>query len=232
MSNIFSEDAVRELGKQYETAVRPTKRGGCMRAVYVGLGALYGKDFGFRGAFHKSFFRRARRKENRRGLEEGRLNTIDRVFRALVHEDIAFQEILFKQIKGKQWALEDGTCVDKIEDVLKQKVLNLPNGSHFFGGAISAAIHSILLRVEKIDSKVTFYWMDQFSDGYTSVRPRSFVTVPNVTGKLDNIIRKFGKHATSFWLFNPDGASDVGIEIDSDNDGVKDMSVPAIVAAM
>lgn len=229
MGNVFSEDAVIKFGENYHTKVRPTPRGGCMKAVYTGLGSLYGEDFGFRGAFHKSFFRRARRKERQRGLPEGRLNTIDRVFRALVHEGIAFQEQTFRPRPGKKWELGDGSRVDKIEDVLIEQVMRLPDGSHFFGAAISGAIHSILLRVEKINGNAKVYWMDQFSDGYVSVRPRAFVDKPNITGKLDDTIRRFNKNTTSVWLLDPDGASDVGIEIDSDGDGIADMTVPAVM---
>ncbi|WJG10768.1 hypothetical protein [Aliiglaciecola sp. LCG003] len=228
MSHIFSQDAVIELGKQYQTQVAPTSRGGCMKAVYIGLGALFGEDFGFKGPFHKSFFRRARRKEIQRGIKEGHLNTIDRVFRALVHEGVVFQEMIFRPTKHGQWQTEDGSQVDGIEQALQQKVKSLADGSHFFGGAISGAIHSILLRVDKSGDEVCIYWMDQFSDGYTAVRRRAFVDNPNVTGKLDRTIRKFGKNSTRLWLLNPLGAIDVGVEIDTDGDGVNDMSVPAV----
>lgn len=232
MSNVFSEEAVKKLGENYHTEVRPvhgnSSRGGCMKAVYIGLGSLYGNDFGFRGAFHKSFFRRARRKERQRGLPEGRLNTIDRVFRALVHEGIVFQEQSFRPRAGNRWELGDGSHVNKIEDVLIEQVMVLPDGSHFFGAAISGAIHSILLRIEKKNGNATVYWMDQFSDGYNAVRPHAFIDKPDVTGKLDDTIRRFDKNTTSIWLFDPDGALDVGIEIDSDGDGMNDMTVPAV----
>jgi hypothetical protein len=232
MSNVFSKDAVRKLGDNYHTKVRPvhgkSSRGGCMKAVYIGLGSLYGNDFGFRGPFHRSFFRRARRKENQRGLQEGRLNTIDRVFRALVHEGIVFQEQIFRPMAGNRWKMGDGSRVNKIEDVIIEQTMILPNGSHFFGAAISGAIHSILLRIEKRKGNAVIYWMDQFSDGYSAVRPRAFIDKPDVTGKLDETIRKFGTNTTSIWLFNPDGALDVGIEIDTDGDGMNDMCVPAV----
>lgn len=233
MTSVFSEDAVTHLGNNYHTKVRPehggSSRGGCMKAVYIGLGSLFGPDFDFRGAFHKSFFRKARKEEKRLNLPEGRRNTIDRVFRALEDEGIAFDEQTFKPT-GDKWEIDDGFIVDSLEETLVEQVMPLPDGSHFFGVAVNDAIHSVLLRIEKIGEGATVFWMDQFADGYDAVRRDIFVDRPNVTGKLDDTIRgiKGNKNKTSVWLFDPEGALAVGIEVDIDGDGVADMSVPAV----
>ena len=138
MAKVFSQKTVNLLGRNYHSKVRKTPRGGCMRAVYIGLGSLYDKEFGFKGPFHKAFFRRSRRREIRRGLPEGRLNTIDRVFRALEEEGIAMDEQVFKPFRT-EWKKADGSIIPSLEDELVDQVFGLPNGSHFFGAAISGA---------------------------------------------------------------------------------------------
>ena len=211
MPKVFSKDVTKLLGKNYQSKVRQTTRGGCMRAVYIGLGSLYGKEFGFRGAFHKAFFRKVRKLEIRRGVPEGRLNTIDRVFRGLEDEGIAMEEQVFKP-KGSEWERKDGSIIPSLEDELVDQIIELPKGSHFFGAAINGAIHSILIRIERTTSETTVFWMDQFSNGYDAVRPNGFVNSPNVTFSLDETILRFGKKKTMVWRLDPEG-SDTPIDM-------------------
>lgn len=211
MSDVFDADTVQRLGDQYRTSVRPehgaNARGGCMKAVYIGLGALFGERFGFRGEFHRGFYRTTRREEQRRHLPEGRLNTIDRVFRALEAEGIALPEQRFRP-RGRQWEKSDGTRIDSLEDELIAQVSGLPDGSHFFGVAVSGAYHSLLLRLEKAGSTVTVFWMDQFSNGFEAVRRGGFVSSPDVTGRLDAELREIGRSTTSVWRLNPEAGAE------------------------
>lgn len=232
MTMVFSDAAVEKFDENYQDKVRPvhgnSSRGGCMKAVYIGLGTLFGDDFGFRGSFHRKFFRASRRKEKARKLPEGRLNTIDRVFRALEKEGVAFSETKYKPRAGK-WRLADGSIVESLEEELVCSIESLPNGSHFFGVAASSAIHSLILRLHKTSTGVTVYWMDQFSDGFDKVRPGGFVSNPDVTGLLDQELLAFGNNPSSIWEFDPDAAQDVIIETDIDADGAIDFRDPAVV---
>jgi hypothetical protein len=53
MSTGFDPDTVQRLGDTYTTSVRPehggSSRGGCMKAVYTGLGVLFGDRVRFPG---------------------------------------------------------------------------------------------------------------------------------------------------------------------------------------
>jgi hypothetical protein len=210
MSTVFDSEAVERLGETYKTSVQPehggSSRGGCMKAVYTGLGVLFGDRYGFRGDFHKAFFRTTAKKEKDKGLPEGRLNTIDRVFRALEEEGVALDEQTFTPRPAGQWRLADGRMIPSLEQELVGQVNALDNGSHFYGVAASGAIHSLILRFDKTDDGVTIYWMDQFSDGFDAVRPGGFVRSPEVTGILDREIRELGGNATSVWRFNAEKA--------------------------
>jgi hypothetical protein len=205
MSDVFETETVDRLGAAYQTSVRPehggSSRGGCMKAVYIGLGVLFGDRFGFRGEFHRSFYRTTRSEEQRRSLPEGRLNTIDRMFRALENENVAMGEQRFTP-RGQQWEKRDGTRIDSLEAELIDQVSGLPDGSHFFGVSVSDAIHSLLLRLEKTGSTVRLFWMDQFSNGFDAVRAGGFVRSPDVTGRLDTELREIGTRATSVWKLN------------------------------
>lgn len=209
MSTVFDPDTVERLGETYKTSVRPehggSSRGGCMKAVYTGLGVLFGDRYGFRGDFHKAFFRTVARKEKAQGLPEGRLNTIDRVFRALEEEGVTLAEQKFVP-RGTGWALPDGRVVPSLEQELVCQINALDNGSHFFGVAASGAIHSLILRLDKTDAGVSVFWMDQFSNGFDAVRAGGFVRSPDVTGILDREIRELGGHTTSLWRLNPEMA--------------------------
>lgn len=186
MSKVFSNDAVEQLGKNYSSRAKPehggSSRGGCMKAVYIGLGSLFGARYDFKGSFHQAFWRESRRQEKARNLPEGRRNTIDRVFRSLEKEGVAGAEQEFKPTSSG-WTRSDGTSVPSLETEVIDQVSTLPDGSHFFGVAASGAIHSLILRVDKNGSNVTVFWMDQFSDGYNAVRAGGFVNSPDVTGK-------------------------------------------------
>lgn len=227
MTTVFSEEAVTKFGENYQTKVRPTSRGGCMRAVYIGLGTLYGDEFDFKGSWHRSFFRKSRQKEKRRKLKEGRLNTIDRVFADLADEGILFEAKSFRP-KRDSWKSDEGLQIESVEASLVDQVSRLPDGSHFFGAAVSGAIHSIIIRVHKLEDSYNVYWMDQFSKGYDEVRKSTFTDRPDVTRKLDATLRKLGSDKTTIWMFNPEGASDIGIDVDSDGDGIEDMTVRAV----
>ena len=211
MSKTFSSEVVERLGETYKSSVSPehggSSRGGCMKAVYTGLGVLFGDRYGFRGDFHKAFFRSVANKEKAQGLPEGRLNTIDRVFRALADEGIAFTEQKFTPSRDG-WTRADGNVVPSLEAELISQVSALPNGSHFFGVAASGAVHSLLLRLEMSADGVKVFWMDQFSSGFDAVRPGGFVRSPDVTGNLDREIRELGSNATSVWLLNSEKAGE------------------------
>lgn len=206
MSTVFDPETINKLGENYKNNVKPehgeSSRGGCMKAVYVGLGTLFGEKYGFRGDFHKKFWTETRQEEKQKGLEEGTLNTIDRVFRALEKEGVAFSEQQFKPKAGK-WARANRDLLDSLESELIDQIRGLPNGSQVFGVAVSGALHSLLLRLDKTDSGVRIFWMDQFSIGFDAVRPGAFVTKPDVTGHLDEKFRSLGDSTTSIWLLDP-----------------------------
>ena len=231
MTSVFTDEAVEQFGRNYENEVRPehggSSRGGCMKAVYIGIGTLFGNRYKFRGPFHKEFFRNAQAKEKAKGVPEGRFNTIDRVFRALETEGVVFEEEKYSPKQGK-WNKSDGTEVASLEADLVNQIQFLPNGSHFFGMAIDGAIHSLIVRLDKSDAGVRVYWMDQFSDGYDGVRDHALVSSPDVTGSLDAEIRSFGSNPTSVWQFNPTAAEGVSIDLDVDGDGNPDAQFAAV----
>lgn len=231
MSLIFSQEAVELFERNYRNKVRPRPPlGGCMIAVYIGLSSLFGSKYGFRGAFHIRFLRASLKREKRKGLPEGQLNTIDRVFRALEDEGVVYPEQRFTRRSGN-WEIDDSQ-INSIERELVDQVAQLPDGSHFFGMAVHDAWHSIILRLHKDNGKTEVYWMDQFSKGFDAVRAKSFVRSPRVTGKLDQEILEIGKHPTSVWLFDPEQASNILIEVDADGDGSIDNEVSAVESAL
>ena len=234
MPFVFTKEAVKHFGNMYLAEARPmhgeAARGGCMRAVYIGLESLFGERYKLRGEFHRKFFRWTRKKEKEKGVKEGRFNTIDRVFRALENEGVAFEEQKFKPINGR-WELSNGMIIDNMENYLHDQIDGLINGSYYFGVALSGAIHSIILRLDNIPGSKKTFWMDQFSAGYDHCRSRSFVGHPEVTGDLDRIIRdndSFKKHKTSVWELDPSAARGVFIPADVTGDGVPDASLPAV----
>lgn len=230
MTFLFTNDAIDQFGKNYRLKAKPehgvSSQGGCMKAVYIGLGTLFGEKYGFRGQFHRAFFKEARRKEIKKGVPEGRFNTIDRLFRALENELIVFSEQSYKPNNG-EWLKSDGSTVASFEADLAHRVSSLPNGSHFFGVALSHAIHSLILRLHKTEEEVRVYWMDQFAKGYDDFREGSFVGIPDVTGRLDDEVLAFAKHPTSVWEFDPHQARDAVIRLDVDDDGIDDFIVRA-----
>lgn len=231
MTIVFSDAAVEKFGENYRTRVQPehggSSQGGCMKAVYTGLGTLFGERYGFRGAFHQKFFREARRKEEAQGVPEGRFNTIDRVFRALEGENVTLPEQVYGPRNGK-WIKDGSTEIDSLKQDLLDQIAGLPNGSHFFGVAVNGAIHSLILRFHKTDSDIRVFWMDQFSEGYTAVRPKAFVRTPDVTADLDDKIRSFGTNSTSVWPLNANKGIGVSIDLDMDGDGIDDFQGPAV----
>lgn len=234
MSFIFSQEALDHCSEQYRTEARPmhgeSARGGCMRAVYIGLGALFGDRYKFRGDFHREFFREARRKEKEKGVPEGRFNTIDRVFRALEDEGVAFAEQTFNH-RTDHWELPDGTRVDNLEDALHDQLEGMLEGPHFFGAALDGAIHSILLRLDNTEGNRRTFWLDQFSEGFEDVRPGGFVSNPDITGELDQILhRSFAGNKTTIWELNPTAADGVFVPADTSGDGDPDASMPAVEA--
>ncbi len=210
MSSVFSKEALKRVDQSYKDKVRPehgeSSKGGCMKAVYIGLGSLFGERYGFRGDFHKAFFRKTREQENRKGLPEGRLNTIDRVFKALEGEGIALTEQKYRPVNGK-WRADDGSLVDSLEAELIRQVKARPDGTQFYGIAVDGAVHSLLLRIDKAGGNFTVYWMDQFSNGFDAVRTGGFVASPKVTGRLDQELKSFGANPTSVWQLKPEMAA-------------------------
>lgn len=227
MTLVFSDEAVENFGESYRTHVRP-KNGGCMKAVYFGLSSLFGNRYGFRGDFHKTFFKEARKQETAKQLSEGSRNTIDRVFRALEKEDIVFPEQVFKPT-GQGWTLDNTTSIPSLEGELVAQANGLPSGSHFFGVAINDAIHSLIVRIDTTGAQPRVFWMDQFSNGYDDVFDHSFVSSPDVTGRLDEEVRSFGSKASGVWLFNPNAAAGVTLQMGLDEDGFSHFQPDAVV---
>lgn len=83
--------------------------------------------------------------------------------------------------------------------------------------------------LEKSETGVRVFWMDQFSAGFDTVRSGGFVSSPDVTGRLDAEILEIGSNTTSVWRLSPDMAANVAIDLDIDADGVPDFQVPATV---
>jgi hypothetical protein len=233
MPVIFSKAAVEHFEEVYRNDVRPehgpNSGGGCMKAVYRAVGALYGEEYDFAGPFHKSFMREAYREEDSKHLPRGRLNSVDRVFEALSAEGITAQRQDFRPTRNG-WK-EAGTFTASLEQSLVDEVSTLPDGSHFFGMAVSGAYHSVVLRVEKQSTSTRIFWMDQFSNGSSSCRPNSLVKNPDVTGTLDREIRSFGSNVTSIWAFRPEAAVGLTVPVDSNGDGLVDGSAPATTAS-
>jgi LysM domain len=209
VNTAFSADTAQKVAEKYKSDdVRPmhgdNARGGCMNAVYEGLGQLYTPEYSDK--LRKRVFRDSKRLEervNQRREAQGRdpvperaFNTIDRVWETLRKDGKAGDPLKFKHKNNKWDPLIETTVLDTVKDN--------PNGWYFFGVSASGASHSAMVAVDKTQSPAKLYWLDQSSEGFDA-RSSSYATnTTDVTGKLDKTVSNVGTNETQMWPLIPD----------------------------
>lgn len=165
---VFAAETAERIRNIYVTEV---PGGNCMTAVYHGLEGLFSE--GVSQSIQNQVGRESREVMRRTGRDTNHMNRIMETVRA-------------RGMAGPETRLVYRAAANTWQPDPEATVLGMTHadisGWYFFGLALHAAYHSVILAVDKTDpANPRIYWMDQFSRGFTN----------DVTGALMDEMRRF-----------------------------------------
>jgi hypothetical protein len=181
LSMLVSPTKARAFFDKYEKDVRPMEGGGCMTAMYTGLGVIFTPELS--KEVRDEVFRTT--SEKTRGC--------DKIMKALEARGKASPQTTIK------FSLRQHTWVPSVEQTVLDMVPKDFPGWYFFGFGASGGYHSVILAVDTEGTTPQIYFMDQYSHERTTTNDPSDLN--NVTGRLDSKLR--GEEEGNRWLIPP-----------------------------